>query len=227
MRTPLYLKVEKEILEKIKSGEYKPGDRIPPELELQRIFGVSRITIRQAISKLVEAGFLKRRRGKGTFVISADPSYFLKKNIDEPRLTSKVVKFTSITPPKYVLKDLGLDGGKVFYLVRLRYLDGEPVGISKTYLNPKLVPRFSPDCLVDDSLLKTFEGVYHLDIGFSKISVRAVSAQSREASLLNTKSGSPLLKIVNITYTGDGKAIEFSQSFFRGDKYSYDFILRG
>ncbi len=226
MGTPLYVKVEKEILEKIKSGEYKPGDKIPPELELQKVFGVSRITIRQAISRLVEAGFLKRRRGKGTFVISADPSYSLK-NIDEPRLTSKVIKFTSITPPRYVLKDLGLDGGKVFYLVRLRYLDGEPVGISKTYLNPKLVPRFSPDCLVDDSLPKTFENIYHLDIGFSKVSVKAVSAQSREASLLSVKTGSPLLKIVNMTYTGDGKAIEFSQSFFRGDKYSYNFVLRG
>ncbi len=233
-KIPLYYQIEQLILDKIRSGEYKPGDKIPTEAELQRIFGVSRITVRQAISRLVNAGWLRTEQGRGTFVtvpkISEEGSRFLglSEELEQKgcKLENKIVRFKRLVPPQYVAEELGLEGKKkVYYFVRVRYVDGEPLVLNKIYLNPELVPNFSPDKMLKGSLIRTLEGLYGIKIGRSRITFEAVPAQSKEADYLWVKTGSPLLKMKRVMYTEDGKPLEYSHNFFRGDRYSYTVVL--
>ncbi len=233
-KVPLYYQLEQILLEKIESGEYKPGDKIPTETELQKMFGVSRMTVRQAISRLINAGKLRAEQGRGTFVtepkISEEGSQLLglteefKKKGRE--LQSKIIRFRTMSPPNYVSKELELESGeKVFYLVRLRFVDGEPIVLSKMYLNPKVVPDFRPRKTVEGSIFKTLEDIYKIKIGKSKIAIEAIAARPKEAHFLNIKTGAPVLAVKRVTYTKDGVPIEYSQSFFRGDKYTYNVVL--
>ncbi len=233
-KIPLYYQLEKILLEKIESGEYKPGDKIPTEAELQKMFGVSRMTVRQAISRLVNAGKLRTEQGRGTFVtepkISEEgkqlfglTSEFERKGY---RLQNKLIRFRTMPPPQYVSKELGLEkSDRVFYMVRLRLVNGEPIVLNKVYINPNLVPNFHPDKMVDGSFFKTVEKVYGLRIGKSKICIEAIPAQAKEAAFLKVKTGYPLLEVKRVTYTEDERPIEYSQNFFRSDKYTYKITI--
>ncbi len=233
-KIPLYYQLEQILLEKIESGEYRPGDRIPTEMELQEMFGVSRMTVRQAISRLVNAGKLRAEQGRGTFVTEPKISEegrqllglteeFRKKG---RKLQNKIIRFRTMTPPNYVSKELELESGeKAFYLVRLRSIDNEPIVLSKLYLSPKVAPDFHPKKLIEGSIFRTLEDIYKIRIGKSKIAIEAIAARPKEAHFLNVKTGAPVLEVKRVTYTEDGVPIEYSQSFFRGDKYTYSVVL--
>lgn len=71
---PLYRQLKEILKEAIRRGEFRPGDRLPTEMELCETFGVSRITVRQALNELANEGFLYRQQGSGTFVNDRIPS---------------------------------------------------------------------------------------------------------------------------------------------------------
>ena len=70
--TPLYEQLKVALKEDIRNKIYKPGDRMPSEIELEKQYSVSRITVRRAIKELCEENILIRKQGKGTFVLDKD-----------------------------------------------------------------------------------------------------------------------------------------------------------
>ena len=98
-RIPLYYQLENVLREKITSGTFTGGERLPTEIELIEQYGVSRITVRQALSALAEEGLIDRKQGRGTFVIEAsdqsDVERFVTLVADGRKLKAEVTALTS------------------------------------------------------------------------------------------------------------------------------------
>jgi GntR family transcriptional regulator len=142
--TPLYYKVQNYILDLINSNQLKEGDLIPTEMELGSMFNLSRPTVRQGLNTLVSKGYLKRLKGKGTFVtkpkILQENTRFIesynhemqkKGLIPETRVLDISIKIC----PDFLLDKLGLEeGDKIIKLKRLRYAYGEETEDNKPVL---------------------------------------------------------------------------------------------
>lgn len=224
---PMYYQLKKIILDMIREGKLKPGDMIPTELELSDIFGISRTTTRQAIMELVMEGQLYRIKSKGTFVaekrviqdftnvIRASHNLLQSQNV---KTTTKVLELSVIKANDLVSRMLQQkDGEDVIHLRRLRFVNDEPNVLADAYL-----PMCCKDML-DMDMNKT--GLYEfLDMKAETTPVKAVreleaiSAEESEAELLGIKEGDPIQLTTSVTYTKEGRPIEYSIARFRGDR---------
>jgi Transcriptional regulators len=142
---PLYYRVYKELKRRISEGEYRPGDRIPPEIELVKAFNVSRLTIRRALEELKSEGLITRHKGKGTFIVGKkeeESMNVLKGFTDKAKeeglnARSLVLENKLVEIPSELCQIFGLENGAMVMLLRrVRFLNDEPVAIECAYLNP-------------------------------------------------------------------------------------------
>ena len=139
---PLYHQLSQILREKIESGEWREGDRIPTELELCKEYGLSRGTVAQALRELELEGLIYRKQGRGTFVIekkiTQDLSHFYSfaKDLQERgiKLSSKVLRMEMVIPPSSVEKALSLSKGEAFLIERIRFAEDIPVILERIYL---------------------------------------------------------------------------------------------
>lgn len=160
--TPLYVQLMEEVEKSIRSGEYKPGDRLMTEAEMAKKYGVSLITVRKAIGSLTEKGLVVRKQGKGTFVVR--PKLF--RNMKKLQSFTEMCTQMGVKPGARMLENrlipadrktaesLGVEAGSsVIYISRLRYADQEPVQIEKSYFPLKyaflLEAKFDDNSLFD------------------------------------------------------------------------------
>lgn len=232
---PLYLQVNKHLKHKIESKEYIYGSLLPSEIELEAYFGVSRITIRQAISELEKEGYVKRARGKGTTITYSE-------KIDEN--LSAIRRFTT------EMKDRGLQPGtitahiekvkadkevaehleialheEVYLLSRVRSADKEPLVVFESYI-PCIYDLPLDDSLYYDSMYDVFEKV---GMGMPMVvneNFQAMLADERLSKALEVKKGSAIFKRIRTAYDEKNKPIEYTISYYRGDRYSYSIELR-
>nr|MCR5753497.1 GntR family transcriptional regulator [Acetatifactor sp.] len=143
---PLYAQIEEILKKKIESGEYKKGEIIPGEKELMEQFGVSRVTVRQAMGALANGGYVKSQRGVGTEVIFDKINEHIKGVIsftDEMKLHNITMETTYCTMEKLhanqqIAAQLSVEEGENCYcLTRVRCVDGSPLVYTKTYLVAK------------------------------------------------------------------------------------------
>lgn len=224
---PMYYQLKKMIQDMIKTGRLQPGDMLPTELELSDMFGISRTTTRQAIMELVMEGVLYRVKSKGTFVaenrviqdftnvIRASHNLLQSQNV---KTTTKVLKLNIIKANDLVSKMLQIDmGEQIVHLRRLRFVNDQPNVLADAYL-----PMICKDMLHMDM---NEVGLYEfLDMREETTPARAVreleavSADARDAQLLGIREGDPIQLTTSVTYTKEGKPIEYSIAKFRGDK---------
>jgi GntR family transcriptional regulator len=146
---PLYARLRQAIHDRVTSGEWRPGDQIPTIRELGELYGVSRITVVQALDELSRAGLLVRWQGKGVFVGQAKPKTphmplhsFTEETVGRGQTpSSRTLRLAHADPTAGVTAQLGLqsDAGVVL-LERLRLVDGSPIAIQQVYLPEHLVP---------------------------------------------------------------------------------------
>lgn len=147
----LYQTIGEYLIKKIKSGEYQPDERIPSENELSKMFQVSRMTARKAVDSLVARNYLYKLPGKGTYVSNPKEKVkiyfdrqmgFNERTIQSNRIPyTVVVAFERKKPSKPVQDRLQLeDGEDVYYIERLRYIDGRPAVFEITYMPVSLFP---------------------------------------------------------------------------------------
>lgn len=232
---PLYYQLEEILSQRIDSGELKPSELIPSEAELQQQYGVSRTTVRQAIARLVRAGRLRTVQGKGTFVtepkveekvgtITSLSEELLARNIGP---SSRILDLVRTLPSAKVadLLQVGRDQD-VVRLERLRFADGEPLGVSTAYLPSILVPGLVEKGLATESLYETLESEYGIVLDEADEVVSASAALDREGQLLDIPVGAPVLLVTRTTYSNDGNPVEHSRTVFRADRYRYYARLR-
>ncbi len=228
---PIYYQISQYFRGLISQGKLSPGDSLPSENELARNLGVGKMTVRQAMADLVNAGLVYRERGKGTFVAFPKHPHSLR------RLTSfteditsrgmapgqRILKFEYVAADKEVASRLRVSpGSQVLYLERLRLADDIPVGIHKAHLAG--VPITKEELEREGSLYALIEEK-GLKITEAEESLEAVAASPEEARLLRVAEGSPLLLVVRVA-CGPNAPIEFVKAVYRSDFYRYTLKLR-
>jgi GntR family transcriptional regulator len=232
---PLYVQVKDALKDAIEQGGAAPGEQLPGEPELCRIFDVSRTVIRQAMRDLELEGLIVREKGKGTFV--AEPK--LRERLFQ-ELTgfysdmaargqppvSEVLTQEIIAANRKIAGYLKLrQGAPVIHIDRLRFVDEEPIVLVATYLPLEQVPDLPAVDLSRRSLYEYLETTYGIIITRGRRTLEAVPASEYEAGLLHVKKGAPLLLLDSVSYMADGTPIEYYHALHRGDRSRFEVEL--
>lgn len=228
-KLPLHQQLYEILRAKIMRGEWAVGQMISPEPELMSQYGVSRITVRQVLNRLVNEGLIYRQQGRGSFVAERTLEQGLARIIsfteDMRRrgLTPHTrVLFSGLLPaPDDVAAHLNISPGEeMARLERLRLANAEPLSIEESYL----VHRYCRDVLQNDyadtPLREALAQKYGIRIVRAKQVIRAVSASANQARLLTVPAKSPLLLIERVSFSQYNLPVEFLRIYYRGDRYS-------
>ncbi|WP_104175061.1 GntR family transcriptional regulator [Arthrobacter sp. Y81] len=221
-------------LQDLVASTLRPGDALLGERQLEEKFGVSRITVRRAISDLVQDGALVRIKGKGTFVshgLVRSTLHLASFNEDmrqagfEP--STRVITAATSEPPAAAAEHLGLAAGQAAYQVRrLRLANGAPVSVDESWLPPRLLPDLLSEDLTG-SLYRVLSTSGH-PVQHVEQTVEAAAAPEETAALLDIEPGAPVLLFRRRSFTGEadpGTPIEYSISTYRSDRYQVSMRL--
>jgi GntR family transcriptional regulator len=220
-----YERISEDLTERIDSGEMTPGDRLPGEHDLAARYGVTRMTVRHALSSLVERGLIYRRHGVGTFV--ADPSRRRRSLNRLTSFTEDMAKGGRDFVTELMAKDLRVadsdvaaalelsEGAEVIYISRLRIVDGCPGALQNSWVPYGLCPALARQDLIEESLYTTLERACDVTLKYADQHIRAVAAGDEEASVLQIEAGSPLLRTERITRDDRDVAVELARSWTR------------
>lgn len=233
--SPLYRQIEEQILKMIQEQDLKPGALIPTEYELEKMFSVSRTTIRTAIASLQQKGYIIKQQGRGTFVaqnsyetcVAVLQSYTedAKKNGSE--IKSVLISAELIYPTEELMDKLDHTDKTVLRIQRLRYVDGKPSILTTSYLPKRVEERFDWENIdfTTASLYAELEKAgIELDTGEEVIDI--CQAGIYEASLLQVKEGFPLARNRRYVYDKQKRLVEYSYNLTRGDCYSLHVALK-
>ncbi|HRQ22066.1 MAG TPA: GntR family transcriptional regulator [Anaerolineales bacterium] len=227
---PLHYQLKQHLLEKIESGEWKSNDLIPSEQELQDTFGLSRITVRQALSDLVYEGLLIRERGRGTFVAppkmthSPDDRRSLTEFMLEQGITPgwKVIEKGFVEANKEVAANLKLPHKtRVYRIRRLRLAADEAIGQHTAYLTESVSSQINEANLLEGGSLNYISHIPQMTTSHATRSIEAVAASDLDVKLLHMTLGSPVLMIQRVVTSASGEPLEFLQARYRGDRFKY------
>ena len=208
-RPSLVEEVREGLLGDLTSGTLAPGAKLANENDLAERFAVSRSTIREAVRGLMDAGYLVRRHGSGTYVTSSPRT--------RHPLDTTVSYTAMVRAPADDERDLlGLDdGGPVIDVERVRYADRRPVIYSRDRIPAGLLGDFSEDAL-DSSLYAILARAGH-PVASATAQLIPTVANARLAKLLMVKRGTPLLHIDQVDYDERGRPVMLSHEWHVAD----------
>ena len=223
---PLYKQLQRALREAIQTKVLAPDDALPAERDLADEFSISRITVRKALDGLVSEGLLTRRQGAGTFVAARVEKSFSKlSSFTEDMISRGRVPRSEwisraegqVTPEESLT--LGLSPGTpVYRFARIRYADGAPMAVEYTTVAAFALPSTE---VVGVSLYEALETTGHRPVRALQ-RLRAVLFQAEQADLLGVPVKDAGLLIERRGFLRDGRAVEVTQSYYRGD--AYDFV---
>jgi len=232
---PMYIQIKGIILDEIRSGKLKPEQQILSESNLAELYGVNRLTARSAITQLVNEGFLVRIHGRGTFVkrpiVESSSSYinnFLQDMMDKGySVRTELLSGTLMPAPDQIQSELALEAGeKVHCLRRRRSVNNEFLVVLETYLPAALCPDLLSKDLEGRSLYEILRTDFKLELDTAQESLEARIADPLVAGELSVDVGAPILFSIRRTKLGNGSPIEFTNSWYRGDRYSFEVSLK-
>lgn len=232
---PLYYQLAEHIRTQIQTGTLQPGDRLPSERDLSQQAGVSRMTARQALAYLVQAGLLSIRHGVGAFVAEPKVAYPIlhlrsftesMAQAGKPVFSRVLVQAVSVPPPNVAVA-LELDAGEeAVKLVRLRGVDEVPLLLETSYVALHLCPGLAQLDLADQSLYHLFESRYGLVVSRARQTFEATAANDYEQQIFGLHHEVPMLLLEGVTYTGADLPLEYFKAVYRGDRCSFAFESR-
>lgn len=230
---PLYLQIKETLRQQILSGEYAPYQRMPSESELMRTFGVSRITVRQALRDLHSEGLIFSTQGKGTFASKPKATQDIQhlQGFDEAmkpqgyETSARLISIRETTVNKDVQEKLGLKSKEpVVEVVRVRYLNREPVSVDRSFFPMEIGQGlFSKDLSHD--IFPMLENQLGISLGRAEISLEARPADAEVAKHLKIELASPVMWVERLTRDSDDRPIDYEYLAFRGDSYKYHFQI--
>jgi GntR family transcriptional regulator len=227
---PLYVQIAESLLDRIESGELRPGDRLPSERELSQMLGVNRMTVRRALQVLEQQGLLMRRRGDGTYIAApkierqASRLVPFTKGMQRRGYTpgAKVITFEKRPVEASVAKELQLPvSTPVYYIRRLRLVNQEPVMLETFTVPVRRVPGLERYDLVDRSAYEVMETEYGISVTRARQSLEPVIATEYEAELLGVRPGAPLMLERRLSFDQDGQPVEYGKDLYRGDRFRF------
>lgn len=223
---PLYRKLQEGLRSAIQRSLLQPQEALPPERDLAAEFDVSRITVRKALDALVAEGLLTRRQGAGTFVAGRVEKQFSKLTSFSEDMAARGQSVRSewllreagaVRPDESLALGLG-PGSRVYRFHRIRFADDMPMALEYSTIAGFALD--GPDA-VGKSLYAALEATgYRPKRALQRL--RAVLFSKEQARLLGIEAGSAGLYIERRSFLEDGRAVEATQSWYRGD--AYDFV---
>jgi GntR family transcriptional regulator, N-acetylglucosamine utilization regulator len=227
--TPIYAQIAQAVASVLEEGAVPPGAVLPAERWWCQQYGISRMTLRQAMGILERKGLIESHRGRGTFVAHKrmqKQQQELRSFTEEIRLRggkphSRTLSFVLETASAEVREALGLSvGEKIYQIKRLRLTDSTPLAVEHVQIPERLTPWLDRFDLSKNSLYRILEESYgiRLERSVEEISAAMPSASCRK--LLEIPPKTAVLVVNRRTYTDRGHAIELTQSNYRADLYS-------
>lgn len=231
---PLYHQAYLAMRGWITAGVYLPEDQFPTEAALCDVFGVSRITIKRALSELSIEGLVDRQRGKGTTVksvkshgvIRAEFGEMMKSLLDVERTTKvDLIDQTVACPPPDICNDLELDEGVAAQkIIRRRLLNDEPYVYSVSFVPSDIAASFPPMGAAQTSMLRLLISAGHSPLeAYQRMTATAADAET--AAHLDLDDGAPVLKVMRVFKTAAMRPVQHTTMFFRPDRYEYTLVL--
>lgn len=220
----LHSQVRESLRASILDGSYAAHARLPAESALSSMFGVSRITVRQALSDLQNEGAIVKVAGKGAFVAPRRAHQQLTRLGHQ--VANAVLSHRTVAAPEQVAQRLQLAPGTfVTEITRLRLLDRVPVSLEVTYVSTALGERLRGEDLAGRDIFAIFESDYAMALGHADLQLEATLAGDDIAAALTVALGSPILRIERLTHDALGTPIDFEYLHFRGNTFQYHLQL--
>jgi GntR family transcriptional regulator len=229
---PYYHQVKEAVKALIASGELKPGEMLPSELNLSGQLGISRLVVHRAFRELVTEGLLIRKRAVGTFVAPpikrsytvTGPLFSMTENLSADALEpSNTILLQEVIPAgEEVGNELKLAGtSRVIHLRNLRLAKQLPFAIEEMYLPFDRYPALATMELNNTSVYVTLENIYQALPQEALDQVTAGSATAQEAKLLGINKGAPVMRLKRISTDRHGLTVEYSKVVFHADRYQF------
>jgi GntR family transcriptional regulator len=224
---PLFSRIQEYIADLILTGKLKPETKIQSEREFSEDLGVSRMTVRKALTELVNEGLLERKHGSGTYVAKPKITYDAREMVNYVQAmqrrniatASQLLEFDEMVASRRLADILKIEIGNPLYRVSLlRFANRVPVILERGFFPCARFPKLEDWDLEKSSTLDLLTSVYDIKPGLISQTVEAVSAVDTVAQQLRVEDGFPLIMLSRIIYSNETKIpVVFSQDFLRSD----------
>ncbi|WP_027108993.1 GntR family transcriptional regulator [Lacticigenium naphthae] len=226
---PLYLQLMEELIQKIENKDYVENEKLPSERELCEMYGLSRITVRNALQELERDDYIYKLHGKGTFV---SPKSYKQKLVkiysftEEMKKIGKkpqtiVLSFEVITIDQRLAHKLNVSPETEAYrIIRLRLADDEPFIYETSYVPVKYFPGLTKEALEEKPMYSIFMEDYDKGVSRAVEQFSVTTLRPNEAKLLQLKTDRPAMLLKRYAYN-EGDLIEYTISVISGNKFKY------
>jgi GntR family transcriptional regulator len=234
-RVPRYHQIAHSLRERILGGGLTPGHRLDNQRRLAREFGVTLMTLRQALDVLERDGLVVRRHGLGTFIASPSVDYDILQfqtfagdlSARGEDVGTRFLKSSFVAADRRAARELGCrHGQRVFLLERLRLIGGRPMSFQASYLTAALGDELSKADLAVTPLRQALSFKLGIEIATARESVSAVPLERRAARELGCRAGIPSFRSDRLSLSADGTPIVYDRVFIPGDRFRITRTLR-
>ena len=228
-----YKKIYQNLKQRIEAGEYPPQTALPPEYTLIGMYDCSRNTVRRAIEELAESGYVQSIHGKGVIVIyqPSESAAFDIGQIESLKEAAKrlhmsyrtdVIRFSECIVDDILARRIGFPPGEeVFYLMRVRYFDGQAVILDHNWFLKRLMPELTPE-IAAESVYEYLENELGETIVTTKRRLTVEKVTEVDEIYLDIKDYNCLAVVTSDTYNADGVMFEHTQSRHRPDRFTFN-----
>jgi len=227
-RVPRYHRIAEALREQIRAGELPPGAPLPNQRKLAKTFGVTLMTLRQALELLERDSLIVRRHGLGTFIAAPSIDYDilqLRRFAGEllahgEHVSTRLLGTRFAIADRHAAQALGLGGrARVLVIERLRLVDGHPIGLQRSFLAARLGEELLKSDLERTPLRQALEFKLGITIERARETVSAVRLGRREARDLGCGAGVPAFASERISFDTEGRPAVFDRVFIPGDRF--------
>jgi GntR family transcriptional regulator len=227
-RLPRYHRIAETLRERIRGGEWAPGAPLPNQRRLAREFGVTLMTLRQALEILERDALITRRHGLGTFVAAPTIDYEITKlrrfagdlSAQGESVSTRVLGARPALPDRRVSVALGVPPrARVVVLERLRLVDGHPMSLQRSFMPARIGEAVLAADLATTPLSQVLEFKLGVVVTHAREAVSAVRLGQREARELGCPPGAPAFESERVSFDGGGQPVVFDRVFIPGDRF--------
>ncbi|WP_230352108.1 GntR family transcriptional regulator [Lelliottia sp. WAP21] len=231
---PMYRQIADALREKISSGALKPGDALPTESSLQETYGVSRVTVRQALKRLTDEQIIESIQGSGSYVKEDRVNYdiyqltgFYEKLADRNVDTHSDVKiFEVIKADARLAEKLELTvNDNVWHVKRVRFIKQKPVNLEETWMPLAMFADLTWE-VMEKSKYHYIEQTKKMVIDRSEQELVPVMPSDEAINALALDPTKPVLEKVSRGFLKDGRVFEYSRNIFNSDDYKFTLVAR-
>lgn len=226
--TSLYQQIATRLREEAVNGLYDPSGKLPSEAQLCERFGVSRITVRQALDMLEEEGTVQRKQGKGTYVsgkqirhgLDALRSFHDSMVLQGLKPEMRLLSMEPVAVPEHLRQRFYNAAQECLLLRRLHTVDGEPIALGVSHL-PREIEALAPAVIAQQPNYALLAAINGKGVAHADLAIRAQAASSEIARILKVKTGSPLLVMTRTSSLSNGVCCDYSTFHIRPERYEF------